>query len=269
MTVTPATAACTPMGAASRVYANERGEFEAAVEAQSVSCLIVETTYGGATGRTTVPATSDRTSVEIQLEEIPPMTVAQGRALIEAFVAHLNGGPEELLSTFIVYGPEALRAAREDYQSLLGEKITATMTGREISSSHQRVNAELRGSKGGPISVAAYQDYSRILHSPLIDYSLRSRNYIAAFSRLVVSGDAERMARLLTAGDIDVPVEDARRVIEHYKPDFEVTGGAWELMALDESSNTLTYRVTWHGDGRETSANVVLIYGDGLLGLKE
>lgn len=252
------------------MYANERGEFDAAVEAtQSVSCLIVEATYGGATGQTTVPATSEGTTVDIQLGRIPPMTVAQGQALIEEFVAHLNGRPEELLSTFIVHGPEALRAAREDYQSLLGENITATMSGTEISSSHQRVNAELRGSKGGPISLAAYQDYSRSLHSPLIDYSLRSRHYIAAFSRLVMSGDAERMARLLNADDIEVPVEDARRVIERYKPDFEVMGGAWELIELDERRNTLTYRVTWRGEGQETSANIVLVYGDGLLGLRE
>ncbi|HEU4521017.1 MAG TPA: hypothetical protein VFT12_03375 [Thermoanaerobaculia bacterium] len=267
-------------GGGAQVFADERGEFSFPVEAgpgpEMRLCVAVEATLGGASGRVVLRDVPLRTSdperirADIQLERIPPLTESGARALIDAFVQMLNGTePQIPLSTYVVGGPEALRTAREDYQSLLGSNITATVTGWKSSSFDQHLTAELGGSKGNAISLSVYQDYVGSLHSPLLDYSLRSRHYIASFSRLVGSGDAEGLARLLTEDDLDVPVEDARRVIDRYRPAFEVRGGAYELIAVDERRNTLTYRVTWRGDGVEKSADVVLGYGDGLLGLRE
>jgi hypothetical protein len=91
--------------------------------------------------------------------------------------------------------------------------------------------------------------------------------YIASFSRLVGSGDAAALKRLLTEDDLEFPIERAQRVIDRLKPPFEVRGGRYELTDVDERRNTLTYRVTWQGETESKSADVVLRYGDGLLGL--
>ena len=81
--------------------------------------------------------------------------------------------------------------------------------------------------------------------------------------------DAGALARLMTADDLDYPVEDARRVLARYKPSFPVRGGRFELMAVNESRNTFTYRVTWEGETQSKTETIVLRYGDGLLGYVE
>jgi hypothetical protein len=268
-----------------QIFADDRGDYSVTVEAgrgpDLITCVLVEAMLGGATTtrniegvqfRTTSPALQpERFRADLILDRIDPMTRADGEALLQSFVAMLNGDNrlDVSMGAYVPGGPEALRAAVEDYRSLLGEHISATFTTSEESSSHQRFDATLRGDKGGPISLTIYQDRVRSFHSPLIDYSLRSRLFAASFSRLVGGGDAESLARLLTADDIDYPVEDARRVIARYRPPFPVRGGRFELIELDERQHTLTYRLTWQGESELKESTIRVLYGDGLLSLRE
>ena len=285
LSVTVALPGCAPAGEKVQVYADERGDYEVTIEAgrgpDLTTCVLVEATLGGATAtrniegvrfRTTSAAVqAERFRADVNLDPIAPLTRTDGEALLQSFVAMLNGDNrlDASMGAYVTGGPEALRAAVEDYRSLLGERISAVVTTSELSSSHQRVDATLRGDTGGPISLLIYQDRVRSFHSPLIDYSLRSRLFAAGFSRLVGSGDAESLARLLTADDIDYPIDDARRVIARYKPPFEVRGGGFELTGLDERQHALTYRLTWQGETEATSSTIRISYGDGLLSLRE
>ena len=255
------------------VFTNEQGEYELRIDAGSgpdlVDCAIIDATLGGA--RATVNASGvhfvngqpQRFMADITLNPLPPLTRSEAARLIDGFVELLNGnGQDEVrLATYARGGPESLRTAVEDYRSLLGDRIAATYTSDTA--------ALLRGTRGAELSVSVDQDLVRRLHGPVLDYSLRSRLFVASFSRLVSSGDAEALARLLTADDVDYPVENARRVITRFQPPFEAAGGQYELIAVDERRNTLTYRVTWRNEKQSKSADVVLRYGDGLLGLVE
>ena len=285
VTVTVGLPGCVPAGEKALVFADERGDYELSIHAghgaDLVTCVLVEATLGGATSTRNIEGVQfrvpsdtvrpERFRADLSLERIPPLTRSEGEALLESFVSMLNGNDrvEVPMSAYVFGGPEALRVAIEDYRALLGERISATFTTSEMSGSHQRIDATLVGDKGGPLSLSIYQDRVRRFISPIIDYGLRSRLFAASFSRLVGTGDAESLARLLTADDIDYTVENARRVIDRYKPPFEVRGGRFELAGIDERQHTMTYRLTWMGEGQETGSTIVIGYGDGLLSLRE
>jgi hypothetical protein len=269
------------------VYANAHGDYEVTLEAgagpERVTCVLVSATLGGANGSATVPAVHFRTTsaattpdafrADVALQPTGAMTLEEGQRLIDQFVRLLRGEDalSNIMSTYVWDGPEALRAAVEDYQSLLGENITAEITASELRSIDQRVEAMLHGSNARPLSLAVYQDQQRPrrLVSPLIHYSLRSRLFLARFSRLVAEGDAPALARLLTADDVDYPLERAERVIAKVRPPFAAPSGSFELTGLDERTHTFTYRLSWRDGDRSSEAIVELGYGDGLLWLRD
>ena len=287
VTVTLASPACDPVGEPAAINADAHGQYavtlEAGVGPDRVTCVVVNAALGGATGSTTVPSVRFRTTsatiephqfrADVALQAVPPLTREEGEALLDDFAALVNGDHslEQRIATYIPDGPEALRAALEDYRSLLGENVQAVITGSNITATNQRVEGRLTGSKGRTLSLAVEQDRARVrrLHSSLIHYSMRSRLFVASFSRLVAAGEAERLARLLTADDVDYPVERARRVIARYRPPFDSPGGSYQLMDLDERLNRLTYRLVWHNGPQSSETTVVLGYGDGLLWLAD
>jgi hypothetical protein len=282
VTATLAGPGCAPSGETSSVVADERGDYELTVEAgvgpDVTSCVLLSATSAGANGAVElaeVPFRSaepfPRLRADIGLDAIESMTERDADELIARFVRFLGGADDPTLSSYVFGGPEALRSAAEDYRFLLGDSISARITDSEMSSSHQRVAASLTGTKRAGLSVSVYQDQrrSRRLHSPLLYYSHRSRLFAAAFSRLVAAGDAQSLARLLTADDIDYPVERAERVIAKYRAPFASTGGSFELIDLDEQRSTFTYRLTARNGEQSHVTTIELGYGDGLLWLRD
>jgi hypothetical protein len=252
-------------------FADPHGNYEISIAVPAVSCAAtVHAFHGGARGSIEVSTERD-TRADITLNPIPSMTRSAGEALIQSFVRLVNGDPKEQqeLATYVWGGLDALQSAVEDYRAMLGPNVTATITNAELSARDQRVDALLRGARGKELSLGIYQDRVGRFVSPLVHYSHRSRMFLAWFSRFVSSGDAEKLARLLTADDIDYPVDRAKRVIEKYRPRFQPAGGRHELVSVDEKRSRLTYRLTWHRDGETATTTVVLGYGDGLLWLAD
>ena len=269
----------TPQGDGVQVFADAHGVYELSIEGPALpACVAVTATRAGATATLELPnvrfesGSTARVQGDIALSPLEPMTRVEAETLIGRFADAINGRDDVVLGTLLPDGPEALRVALEDYRALLGERVNGVLTDWESSSMHQRAVATLRGSNGNALSVSLYQDQrrSREFHGALADFGLRSRHFIASFSRLVSAGDAERLARLLTADDIDYPVERARRVIAKYRPPFDAGGGRFEIVSVDEQRSRMTYKLTWQGEGaREHSTTVTLGYGDGLLWLAD
>lgn len=287
VTASLATPDCDPLDQEVQVFADAHGNYDVTLEGgvgpDLVTCVVVTATLGGATGSAEIESVRLRTTsstvppetarADITLAPVPPLTRAEGEALLDRFAEVLNGGHtyEPELSVYVWDGPEALRAALEDYGKLLGDHVRASVTGSNFRESDQRVEGVLTGSRRS-LSLGVYQDRYRVrrLISPLIHYSHRSRLFMASFSRLVAAGEAAPLARLLTADDVDYPVEQAERVIAKYRPPFESAGGSYELVDLDEERSTLTYRLTWFAPDQESVQAVVRLgYGDGLLWLRD
>jgi hypothetical protein len=137
-------------------------------------------------------------------------------------------------------------------------------------SDYRRVRFELTGSSGRTAAIDVYQEELTSLHGLLLDYGFRSQAFMNSYLRAISSGDAAMLARILSPDDVDFPFEKAREIVIRYRERFDTATLRAEFVDADDKRNTLHWRVLGRTpSGRQETETVVLIAGDGLIGVRE
>lgn len=273
-----ADAGCNAPGVEVGALSDERGEFLAVMEAGVApaysGCVIVEARSGGAWGVVTSPAqistASPRVRVDVRLERPQPLNAGEAEQLVELLAAAINDPAQstEELSLYILHGPEALRVALEQYRKLLG-RVTSVHPVPSATFDPRNFTFELRTSDRAS-RVDVHQEELTRIHSPLLDYGFRSERFISVYLRAIASGEAIRLAQVLNPDDVDFPVESAREMIAAYRSRYRdpATIRA-EFVDVDERRHIIRWRLRGTApDGKETSEEIELGFGDGLIGVR-
>ncbi|HEX7708571.1 MAG TPA: hypothetical protein VF701_19070 [Thermoanaerobaculia bacterium] len=275
--VQPANASCTPQGTAIGTVTDEHGQYQTVVDVgvgpAFHGCVVVEARSGGAKTAASALAlfTSSKSDaqpvrVDVALPRAERPSSEERVQLVHDLAAAVNGmSVDPDLALHVQGGSEALRVALEQYRLLFG---TVTEV-RVLPADWSAYPFELRAANGRTGRVTVEVDDLVRLHSPLLDYGPRSERFVNAYIRAVASGDAVRLAGLLSPDDIDYPIEDARELIVAYRRRYGDTATIrGEFVDLDETRNTITWRLRGRGaGGSEITEDLVLRYGDGLLGV--
>lgn len=245
-------------------------------------CVVVEASFGGATGRAMTrvtfgsyapPRPEQSAHVAIRLDPAPPLTRAIGDRLVAQLVRAI-GNPDEpglaAVGRHVWGGEPAVRAAADAYRRTLGTDVRWSVVTEDSTSRGEFRRIDYRLSGNGVIGILGIEGGAVIrVHSPPLFYAARADAFVRRFFELVVRNDSEAMARLLTADDIDFPVSDARRIVESWRAEFdEIRAVTPSLLAFDEAHSTIRYRVTGTRNGSPRTRDMLLGYGDGLLWLR-
>lgn len=276
-----ADASCRPMEVSVGAVTDENGQYQGVVDVgvgpALSGCVVVEARSGGASGSASAPAwfTSSAdlrqpVNVDITLSRPATLTLAEAERLVEWLASAINdrsGNVDPELGLYIADGAEALRVALEQYRTVLERVVEVRTLPRDWAP----FPFELRGANGRSARVTVDQDDRTLLHGSLLDYGARSERFVNAYIRLIASGDAERLARLLSPDDIDFPVERAREIVVDHRLRYADTASIRAaFVGIDERRNTITWRLYGPArDGKEISEPLVLRFGDGLLGVVE
>jgi hypothetical protein len=268
VTIRVANAGCVAMTSEVGGSTDQSGLFNLNVEGKA-DCVLIEARSGGATGSLT---TREMTDVTVRLDAPPTLMTGEARRLVTMLSTAINdpAAADAALALYVAQGPEALRVAIEQYRQLLGT-VTAV---REVASSYtpspsyRHHTFALEGSTGRTLHVDVHQEALTRLHSALLDYGLRSERFMNAYIRAVSRGDAMMLARVLNPDDVDFPVEKAREMIAAYRDRFRDPATIRpEFAGVDEARHTITWRLRGTAaDGTERSEDVILRFGDGLIG---
>ncbi len=232
--------------------ADEQGHYQVEIDAEA-DCVTVEATAGGATGR------SNTTSV--QLAQAPKLTEERAQELVNTLVRAI-GGDEQATAALETYTPhhaDALRVALENFRTAVGDAPTVR---RAPDSLIRGFEYELLGPRGNTRVYVTEDDLHRVV-GPVLYYSWSGAQYATALARFIAANDAERLARLLSPDDIDYPVEDARKLIARLQPRLDWARSRARFAGIDD--HTIRYELS---DGTRT-VPITLVYGDGLLSLRE
>ena len=266
-----ANAGCVAAGGEVGGSTDESGNFNIAIEG-SADCVLIEARSGGAAGRL---ATEKARDVTVRLEAPPPLTGAEAERLVALFsmAIHDPAVHHSELALYVAQGPEALRVALEQHRQLLG-RVTEV---REVepsytpSSAYRHHTFRLTGTTKRTLHVDVHQEALTRLHSALLDYGSRSERFMSSYVRAIAAGDAVRLARVLSPDDVDFPVDEARQMIIGYRMRFRDTATIrHEFVDVDETRHSITWRLRGPAaNGGESSEEVVLRFGDGLIGKVE
>lgn len=272
---------CRPEGYPVVTIAGPAGEYalslERGVGPDEWGCIAAEARAGGALTNLERPilftaAKGDRRSrldLEISLPRAPILTRAEGERLIGVLVAALKSGDEaaiEELDLYIRGDRQRVNAALDAYRQYL--RGVSEIEFVDAEGSHW-MRWRLTGAAGRTVPTSVYRETLIELHGPLIDFGDRGAGFVRRILDLAHQGDPERMARLLTADDEEVPLETAQRVIDHLRARFDLPRASVVLAGVDDAGNVLRYRVS--GSSREGTASEEILevgYGDGLVWLR-
>jgi hypothetical protein len=232
--------------------ADEQGHYQVEIDAEA-HCVTVEATAGGATGR------SNATS--LQLSRAPALTEQRAQELVDTLVRAIGGDDQATaaLETYTPHHADALRVALENFRIAVGDAPTLR---RVPDSLIEGFEYELLGPRGSTRVYVTDDDLHRVV-GPVLYYSWFGAQYATALARFIAANDAERLARLLSPDDIDYPVEDARKLIARFQPRLDWARSRARFVGVDD--HTMRYELS---DGTRT-VPVTLVYGDGLLSLRE
>ncbi|HYK04834.1 MAG TPA: carboxypeptidase-like regulatory domain-containing protein [Thermoanaerobaculia bacterium] len=230
--------------------ADEQGHYQVEVESD---CVTVEATAGGTTGRST--------TTSLRLPQAPALTEQRAQELIDTLVRAIGGDGQATaaLETYTPHHADALRVALENFRIAVGE---APNVRRVHDSLIQGFEYELLGPRGNTRIYVTQDDLHRLV-GPVLYYSFSGAQYVTALARFIAGNDAERLARLLSPDDIDYPVEDARKLLARFQPRLDWARSQAKFVAIDD--HTIRYELS---DGTRT-VPITLVYGDGLLSLRE
>lgn len=271
--VRSADAACRPLpGMFVGAVSDENGEYFALAQLETAQpasgCVLVEARSGGASGsasqRVEFTTGGPPARVDVRLGRPPALTQSEAERLVRMLATAINDPAQTSaeLQLYILHGPEALRAALEQYRTHLGR-----VTGVRPASGFA---FELAGENGRTSRVELVQEELTRLHSPLLDYGFRAERFMSTFLRAISSGDAELLSRVLNPDDVDFPVERAREMIAGYRRRYRDTAYIRaEFVGVDERRNALLWRLRGPGpSGEEVTEPIELGFGDGLIGVR-
>lgn len=279
VTVWPAGVDCAATGGSAMAVTDASGAFAVSVERGTgpaeQGCVVVEAKAGGSSARAVRNAffasgsAADRVELELSLPRAPELTRKEGERLVDLLARAIPGGDEEVLRELDLYvrgDRQWLDGALTAYRQYL-RGITAIEPAGEENDHWMRWRIE--GVAGRSVTTAVYRETLIELHGPLIDYGLRGASFVQRILDVAHAGDVERMARVLTADDEDVPLAVARDVVERLRTRFDLPRATLVLVNVDEAANALHYRVSGPSrTGAMEEAILVVGYGDGLVGLR-
>jgi hypothetical protein len=259
---------CKPIAVAAQATADHAGRYDLPLQ-EAGDCIVAEAVAAGARGRATSPARA-QVALDIRLDPAPPLTRADADALVASLKAAINDNDEAAINAiaphFLVHDDEAIRVGIEHLRVALGKVATA----RLVEERPGDYVYEIAGTNGATTRFGVQQYGRRIASNPMLYYGSRAQRFVSMFARLVAANDAEKLARLLTADDIDYPVDKARSVIARYAVLGDVESARSVFTGIDEQKSTLRYRIEGRRrDGSTASIPIELGYGDGLLWLRE
>ncbi|HEX2123046.1 MAG TPA: hypothetical protein VHL59_15545, partial [Thermoanaerobaculia bacterium] len=251
-----------------RATADHAGRYELPLE-EAGHCIVAEATAAGASGRATAPAGA-RVTLDIRLDPPAPLTRTDAFALAALLERAVNENDQTAIDAlaphFLVHDDEAIRVGIEHLRVALGKIANARLVEERPSD----YVFEIAGTNGATTRFGVQQYGRRIASNPMLYYGSRATHFLSAFARLVAANDAERLARLLTADEIDYPVDKARSVIARYAALSDLESARSVFTGIDERTSTLRYRIEGRRrDGSTVSVPIELGYGDGLLWLRE
>ncbi|HEX7150003.1 MAG TPA: carboxypeptidase-like regulatory domain-containing protein [Thermoanaerobaculia bacterium] len=277
--VTPADIACAPMGPPTGALTDANGQYNVTVESSvgpaHEGCVLVEAAALGASGSGRAMARFQMPGlpavVDIGLGTPPPLTVTDAEELIAALRAVINQNDQKAFAKLVPYVPNGwngLSVAVRDMRAVLGGDLRGYRPTANSMNGHTQFEYELHGD-GGRLSTVIVQDVTRRIWNPILEYSPRAQQFLSGFHRLVREGNAQMLARLMTADDVDFPVARAQKLIEEYRPQLEGLEHARVLfVGLDESTSTLRYTISGQKNGLRVDLPFALGYGDGLLWMR-
>ncbi|MGH9457628.1 MAG: hypothetical protein ACRD2J_08320 [Thermoanaerobaculia bacterium] len=252
-------------------------EVERGVGPEEFGCVVVEARAGGSSVRAerhvvfTAAQGDPRNRVELrlQLPRAPELTRDEGERLVRLLAeAVRTGAPAtiEELDPHIRGDRQRVHAALDAYRQYLRTIDSIEFAGAEGT---HWMRWRMNGVADRSVTTAVYRESLIELHGPLIDYGDRAAGFVRRILEVAHQGDIERMARVLTSDDEDVPLETAQRVIDFLRARFDLPRASVVLAEVDERLNVLRYRVS--GPSREGTLSqeiLTVVYGDGLVGLR-
>jgi hypothetical protein len=232
--------------------ADEQGHYQVEIDAEA-HCVTVEAAAGGATGRAN--------TTSLQLSRAPALTEQRAQQLVDTLVRAIGGDDQAMaaLETYTPHHADAFRVALENFRIAVGDAPTVR---RVPDSLIQGFEYELLGPRGSTRVYVTEDDLHRVV-GPVLYYSWYGAQYATALARFMTANDAERLARLLSPDDIDYPVEDARKLLARFQPRLDWARSRARFVGIDD--HTIRYELS---DGTRT-VPIALVYGDGLLSLRE
>lgn len=265
------------------VISDAAGEFHAQVDRgvgpAHEGCVVVTARSGDAAGSATAAAfftaaKEQRVPVRVTVTLAPaePLTLSRAETIVRELAEAINNPASSGPATLALYlngGSEALRVATEHYRSILGRVTAVEPVPVPTHFVSPAFSFRLVGSSEATARIHVVQEDLTRVHSLLLDYGMRSEAFMIGYARSIGSGDAVALARLLTADDIDFPVERAREMITDYRQRYDTATLRPEFVSADEERQTITWRLSGRTPSGETrSETIVLITGDGLIEIK-
>lgn len=279
VTIWYAGSSCETTEVAARTRADHAGRFEVTIEQRGNDCIVGDATAAGASGRASVlprngsppPAVVE---LQIRLSTPSPLTRSAADALASALQKAVNDDDQQaidfLAPHFLLHDAEGMRTGIEHLRIHLGTIVATSVVDERHEDRFDEFVYELTGSNGTKTRFPIQQGPRRNAFHPVIQTASRANRYVGTFARLVAANDVEKLARLLTADDIDYPVEKARAVIARYRELAGLESARTVFTGFDEARSTLRYRIEGRRrDGTTASVPIELGYGDGLLWLRE
>lgn len=235
--------------------------------------------------RSLIETPTQLTQVEITLPDLrpqEPLPVDQADALMAVLVDAMNQNQPEVIAPYVwesANRPEQVAAAIANFKTLFNQSpitsLTRTLTelppnAQFAGQPEQRYRYEIATDTGmTQIIILQQQSGSiRVLH-PFFHYSYFAKQQIDRLIESVQTNDADGLARALSPDDIDYPPNLATEAIATYRRVFDPDTMQGQFVGWEEERDRFVYRITGTKAGQTVEHSVVVIYGDGLVGVQD
>lgn len=207
----------------------------------------------------------------------PGLTRAQADEVVQHVLEAIETNDAAALATWLNRGASSRRFAEsaiQEFERMLGrdrfvsfELITAqedVPLGTMRAYSYDLVTASGRRHR-------LYVNFDRRVEvqSNVISYAYRARALVDSIISAIQHRDADRLARLLNPDDLHYPVPLAAEAIARYHDTYEGDSLRVIPRGLDEAGNFFRFTVSGSRGGTIRSHDVRVIFGDGLVGIRD
>ena len=278
-----ADATCVPSGSQFETTSGADGTFTLLVTRgigpTESGCILIEAALGGSQLRRRIPgvfASGEGADHRVFADfHLPPPAIL-GFDEAEKMVRDLAAAPRagdpraiEDLDLYVRGNAEAFRGALEQMARYLRDIHSVERLDKEPTMGAYRFR--LHGVAGRTATIDVVQQDLIELRGPLIDDAPRAWILLRRVLQMAHEGDADRMARILTADDEeeDLPVEKAQRLVERLRTRFDLGRTTITLTENDEEARLFRYRISGESRSGEPGEEIMEIgYGDGLVWLR-